>query len=172
MATVNARNLYATLNTPGGPVDRALKLHADAIKREASVRVWPQAVIHPSLQTFTYARSFFARRGSDADIRRFSPGANAKLGWAAGNDDPKANWIEYGTGVFGPYHQPIVPRRRGGLLVFKAASGDWVATRSVQGRPATPVVTEAARRYARRFSSMRYVEGPPNAAKQNRIRSL
>jgi hypothetical protein len=53
-----------------------------------------------------------------------------------------AKWVHEGTGLFGPYHTPIVPKKPGGFLVFYWHGRKWVK-RSVKGQKPQPFLTEA-----------------------------
>lgn len=160
MATVNTRELTKTLNTLGGPLDRAIKDIATKIEIDARTQWRAKG---GNQQSGKYTSAF--------DTERAVAPAPAKLGtpcWAAYNDDPKANWLEHGTGVHGPYRQPITatPPRP---MRFQIA-GVWISTYSVQGRKATPTLTTAAEAYA---DANGHTWEPNTAeAKGNRIRRL
>lgn len=52
-------------------------------------------------------------------------------------------WLLYGTGIYGPRHRPIVPKRPGGLLKFRTKDGRWHAKKSVKGMEANNFLKEA-----------------------------
>lgn len=62
----------------------------------------------------------WTQTASDDDSRQIS------------SDKEYADYVNNGTGVFGPTGSPILPKN-GGVLVFTAKSGDLVFAKSVQG---------------------------------------
>lgn len=48
---------------------------------------------------------------------------------------PHAQWVDRGTGVYGPHHSPIVPTRAQFLRFYWDKVGAWVFARSVRGMP-------------------------------------
>lgn len=70
--------------------------------------------------------------------------------------DPKSEWLEEGTGIYGPERTPIRPKR-GQFLVFRlgprSAPGDrpLIFAREVRGRPASWVMRDASRNVAARL---------------------
>lgn len=67
-----------------------------------------------------------ARRGPDGYIE-----ARAGVGRGA----PYARFVEEGTGIFGPYRRPIVPKT-GNFMTFKLPDGKTVYARSIRGQEA------------------------------------
>ena len=49
-----------------------------------------------------------------------------------------ANYVEFGTGIFGPKGTPIVPKNKN-YLAFKI-NGKWIRTKSVKGQKPNPFV--------------------------------
>lgn len=139
MARVNRRNVLRTIQARGGQLDRCLQEAAEAMRDQAADTIWPNVWIDPSTHTGEYLAAFFAKRAAGSELP-----SGVGVGWWFGNSDRKANWIEYGTGIYGPFATPITPVN-GALLTFKIAGVNrWVSTRSVRGRPATPVLTASA----------------------------
>lgn len=58
-----------------------------------------------------------------------------------GSDLPEAEWVEKGTGVFGPHHTPIVPVTKK-VMMFQVR-GAKVFAHQVQGQPARPFLEPA-----------------------------
>ncbi len=54
-----------------------------------------------------------------------------------------ARWVSGGTGVFGPFKQPIIPVRAK-VLVFRSRDGNLIRARSVKGQPANPFLKRGA----------------------------
>ena len=57
---------------------------------------------------------------------------NNTLAGSVGTRTKYAEWVERGTGIYGPYKTPIVPKTKP-FLVFKTNDGRWIRTRSVKG---------------------------------------
>lgn len=55
-----------------------------------------------------------------------------------------APFIEFGTGIYGPRHTPIVPRSAP-YLAWRGKDGQWHRATSVKGRPKTPFLRPALR---------------------------
>lgn len=72
--------------------------------------------------------------------------------------DEKAEWLEQGTGIYGPRRQPIRPKK-GEFLVFRlgpeskhnSKDRPLIFAREVKGRPASWVMRDASKRVAERL---------------------
>lgn len=62
-----------------------------------------------------------------------------------GSGLPYALFHHEGTGLYGPRRQVIRPRRPGGVLVFRARSGETVFARESRGAPGTHYLVRALR---------------------------
>lgn len=60
------------------------------------------------------------------------------IGVEVGPNSKYASWVHNGTGIFGPYGTPIVPKKAK-VLAFKVG-GKMIFARSVKGQPANPFV--------------------------------
>lgn len=54
-----------------------------------------------------------------------------------------ALWVHEGTGLFGPNHTPIVPKRRKFMRFIPEGSAEAVFARSVKGMPPNPFLRDA-----------------------------
>ncbi len=75
----------------------------------------------------------------DIDKRGFVYTGNVSVGKAA----PYAQWVESGTGIYGPFHAPIVPKTAKMLVWRNRYSGNMVAARSVKGQPGQHFMRDA-----------------------------
>jgi len=68
-----------------------------------------------------------------------------RIMWHQPTNRPKdlIQWLIYGTGIYGPRHKPIVPKRPGGLLKFRTKDGRWHAKKSVKGMVGNNFLKEA-----------------------------
>lgn len=147
MAKVDAKKVRARLCARGGAVDREVARVADEIRQQAR-KLWAEKVQLPQFETRDYRSNFRTERDRGMECA-----------WRASNVDPKANWLEYGTGIYGPHGTPIVPTNADNLVFFWDRHQTWVTTPSVKGRPATPTLTEAAENVARKYG-YRYTPTP------------
>lgn len=66
-----------------------------------------------------------------------------------GSDLPEAEWVERGTGVYGPHRTPIVPVRAKKLRFQQRRSGRVLYRDSVQGQPGKHYLEDALEAAAR-----------------------
>lgn len=82
------------------------------------------------------------RKGFVGSVEGHSPGDHVYTARVQLNPEVKhAKWVHEGTGLFGPYHSPIVPRKAK-FLVFYWHGRKW-EKKSVRGQQAQPFLTEA-----------------------------
>lgn len=62
-----------------------------------------------------------------------------------GSDLREAEWVERGTGIYGPHKTPIVPRRGRFMVFTPRGSQVQVFARSVRGQPGKHFLRDAAR---------------------------
>ena len=76
-------------------------------------------------------------------VSRGSPFGNvvARTSLTIADEPEYAKWVHTGTGIYGPYKTPIVPRTAP-LLVFKYKGRSW-GLKSVKGQKAQPFLREA-----------------------------
>ncbi len=109
------------------------------------------------------ARALAAVRAFDSGDYLYGIGVVPTVGPGAlvRSADGKSWWIERGTGIYGPRRTPIVPKKPGGVLVFRVTGGAPLASmsgtrtssglifaKSVKGRPASHVMEDAAKAVA------------------------
>lgn len=125
---LNRPGLFNLLRSPTGVVGR------DALRRGRRVQALAQRLA--PRRTGRLAGSIYVRMRPGILGPKVQVGTSLKY----------ARWQHDGTGIYGPRHRPITPkrrgRRRGSVLVF-----DWrgqrVYAQKVRGAPATKFLTRA-----------------------------
>jgi hypothetical protein len=96
--------------------------------------------------------TYYAKKNAPVDRGEFRSGLDytvnnsgeLKLVWNRPASRPRQllDWILYGTGIYGPRHTPVVPKRAK-FLVFKTKDGRWHKKKSVRGMKPDNFVKEA-----------------------------
>jgi len=66
-----------------------------------------------------------------------------ELAMRVGTNVYYSRWVHDGTGIYGPRHTPIVPRKAKALRFFWKKAGKWVITKSVRGMKPNPFLKDA-----------------------------
>lgn len=165
---VDSKDFKIGVAKAGFAIDEALKRHIDDMSREVESKAKEFAPHGPTgrlkadgiIRTpvlegkVTTASSFgggfsvsgklpSGRTGFVGATKGNSPGEHVYISSIELNPLVKhAKWVHEGTGLFGPYHTPIVPKKPGGFLVFYWHGRKWVK-RSVKGQKPQPFLTES-----------------------------
>lgn len=119
---IDEGGLYALTHAADGPVQRDLD--------ERAARVLAYQVANCPVET--------GRLRSDLHIES-QPAADGSPARQIGTGVAYALYVEMGTGLYGPRHKRITPKRPGGLLVWEDAGGKHFA-RSTRGMRPQPFI--------------------------------
>lgn len=159
---IQTEHLRVSLARSGAAIDALLRAHVDDVTDEIQSRAREMAPRGPTGRlktegiigspviegTVTAASAFgggLSIRGATGfagSVFDHSPGDKVYTARVQLNPEVKhAKWVHEGTGLFGPYHSPIIPRRAK-YLVFYWHGRKW-QKRSVKGQRAQPFLTES-----------------------------
>jgi hypothetical protein len=126
---LDSGQLARLLNSPFGPVAKQLLVRGNKVATAAKRRISnnPKRVDTGRLRN-SIGVKLTVRNGTH-------------LGVEIGTNVYYARWVHEGTGIYGPHHKMIVPRRRKSLRW--RAKGQYVFAKHVRGMAANPFLRDA-----------------------------